>query len=390
MEGVDKRSVPLSISADATETAATKAGAVEALATEAGATEVVATKTTRVAASSQLPTVTVLIDTYNYGRFVGRAIDSALHQDYPSELVEVLVVDDGSTDDTPQVVRDRYGDSVRYIRKANGGQASALNLGFREASGDFICILDADDYFFPDKVRVVVDAFLGRPEAGLVYDEFDFVDEELRSLGKTIPEPTWTGYRLAPARIEAQLRSLILLGHPWSCVLSSMTVRRSVVANLIIPERAFPRHPDVFLYLVLPFMTPVSVVESPHSAYVYHGDNMQLFRSSPGNLETQLREMVCARQYIEERFGVRFLTYLGRSIYGHETGVGARGVRRFATYGREARQIASADVGREIKRASQAKLAASLVLPDPLYSGLRALRASARRRLPRKGRSSRQ
>src|SRR5690349_8088319 len=118
------------------------------------------------------PLVTVLIDAYNYARFLPRAIKSVLAQTYPAESLEILVVDDGSTDDTAGVAV-RYQDQVRYVRKSNGGQASAFNLGLEEARGEIICFLDADDTFYPDKVWFVVDAFRRRAEVGLVYNKLD-------------------------------------------------------------------------------------------------------------------------------------------------------------------------------------------------------------------------
>ena len=80
-----------------------------------------------------MPNVTVLIDTYNHERFIERAIASVLEQDMPMDGVEILVVDDGSTDRTPEIVR-RFEPRVRLIRKPNGGQASAFNLGFAAGS----------------------------------------------------------------------------------------------------------------------------------------------------------------------------------------------------------------------------------------------------------------
>ena len=79
-----------------------------------------------------IPLVTVLIDTYNHERFIERAINSVLDQDMPMDGVEILVVDDGSTDRTPDIVR-RFEPRVRLIRKPNGGQASAFNFGFAQA-----------------------------------------------------------------------------------------------------------------------------------------------------------------------------------------------------------------------------------------------------------------
>src|SRR6516165_1862808 len=91
---------------------------------------------------------TIIINNYNYGRFLAAAIESALNQTYVN--TEIVVVDDGSTDDSRQVIVG-YGDRVRPVLKANGGQASAFNAGFAASTGDVICMLDADDLFYPNK-----------------------------------------------------------------------------------------------------------------------------------------------------------------------------------------------------------------------------------------------
>src|SRR5580692_11385010 len=96
------------------------------------------------------PTISVLIDTFNYGQYVEEAIDSALQQDISANEREILVVDDGSTDDTAERVR-RFGNAVTYFRKPNGGQASAFNFGLRYARGKYVAFLDADDYWLPGK-----------------------------------------------------------------------------------------------------------------------------------------------------------------------------------------------------------------------------------------------
>ena len=97
--------------------------------------------------------VTILINNYNYGRFLRQAIDSALNQTYPN--VEVVVVDDGSTDESRSVISS-YGNKIKSVLKENGGQASAFNAGFAASRGEIICMLDADDFFHPDKVERVI------------------------------------------------------------------------------------------------------------------------------------------------------------------------------------------------------------------------------------------
>lgn len=106
--------------------------------------------------TDKTPLVSILINNYNYGSFLSQAIDSALNQTYPN--IEVIVVDDGSQDNSQAVIYS-YGDTIIPVLKANGGQASALNAGFLNSSGDIICLLDADDIYLPNKVADVVRAF---------------------------------------------------------------------------------------------------------------------------------------------------------------------------------------------------------------------------------------
>ncbi len=106
--------------------------------------------------ASELPLVSVIIPAYNYEGYVGFAIKSALVQSYLN--VEIIVVDDGSTDCTAEVVYS-FGSRVRYIRKSNGGLSSARNLGIRRAKGEFLLFLDADDELEPEAIEHMYDAF---------------------------------------------------------------------------------------------------------------------------------------------------------------------------------------------------------------------------------------
>lgn len=102
------------------------------------------------------PLVSIVINNYNYARFIRGAIDSALDQDYPR--VEVVVVDDGSTDGSRDIILS-YGDRIKAVIKPNGGQASAFNAGVVASSGTILCFLDSDDFFSTDKVSRVVETF---------------------------------------------------------------------------------------------------------------------------------------------------------------------------------------------------------------------------------------
>jgi glycosyltransferase involved in cell wall biosynthesis len=109
--------------------------------------------------------ITVVIPTYNRAGYVKTAIDSALAQTRPPD--EIVVVDDGSKDDTKDVV-DRYGPRVRYVRKDNGGEASARNRGVREATSAWVAFLDSDDAWEPDALAQLEDATRRFPDAGLI------------------------------------------------------------------------------------------------------------------------------------------------------------------------------------------------------------------------------
>src|ERR1700691_1036540 len=107
------------------------------------------------------PLVSILINNYNYGRYIREAIESALTQTYTH--TEIVVVDDGSTDNSFEVAAS-FGNRVRLVRKENGGQASAFNAGFAASRGEIICFLDSDDLFIPTKVGRVVEIFGRYPQ----------------------------------------------------------------------------------------------------------------------------------------------------------------------------------------------------------------------------------
>jgi glycosyltransferase involved in cell wall biosynthesis len=115
------------------------------------------------ATSAAIPPATIIINNYNYGRFLREAIESALAQSYPA--TEVIVVDDGSTDDSHAVIAS-FGERIAPILKENGGQASALNAGFAASHGEVIIFLDADDILYPTVMEQVVELFNGQAAAG--------------------------------------------------------------------------------------------------------------------------------------------------------------------------------------------------------------------------------
>jgi glycosyltransferase involved in cell wall biosynthesis len=208
------------------------------------------------------PTVTVLIDTFNYGHFIEEAIASVLAQDFPAEHLEILVVDDGSTDDTAERVR-KYASRVQYVCKANGGQASAFNFGLERSSGDIIAFLDADDYWLPGKLRSVVEEFDRNRQVGMVYHDF----------WKLWPDGGFTvsGYQGLSGCIPASRDSLLRYDfHPTS----ALAVRKSILDRILPVPEELVIQADAYLSACALFLAPVSYLSDRLMAYRIHGENL--------------------------------------------------------------------------------------------------------------------
>lgn len=132
------------------------------------------------------PRVSIVIPTYNRSGIVQRAIDSVLAQTFAD--LEVVVVDDGSTDDT-RAALSAYGGRVRYARQENAGPAAARNHGMRLARGEYVGFLDSDDLYFPENVAAHLRVFEKNPEAGLVYAGIEIVDHEGTRIKEVRPNP---------------------------------------------------------------------------------------------------------------------------------------------------------------------------------------------------------
>lgn len=176
------------------------------------------------------PILSVLIDTYNHEQYIDQAIVSAIEQDFPSSEYEILVVDDGSTDRTPEIVR-KFAPRVRLVRKKNRGQASAYNAGIREARGEVIAFLDGDDWFVSGKLTVAMNTLKEHPEAAAVghgYYEFSEADRKTRI--SVAPHAQLLKLTTPQSAHEALLATPFLHN-------AALTVRRGMVERIApIPE----------------------------------------------------------------------------------------------------------------------------------------------------------
>jgi hypothetical protein len=215
---------------------------------------------------SHTPVVSIVMATYNFERFLARAIESALAQEYPADALDIVIVDDGSTDATPQVVRP-YLDRVRYIRKPNGGLLSTVNRGLAEARGEFISLLSGDDEFMPGKTRAQVDFLLEHPEVGMVYADLEVVDDEGRPLHPSL----WEVAKLNPVRgrcFGPLLTKNVISG-------GAMMFRSSLKPVFHpIPDSA--AWEDWYISLKIASVAELDYIPEAVYRYRYHGGNMNL------------------------------------------------------------------------------------------------------------------
>lgn len=194
--------------------------------------------------------VSVVIPTYNYAQYISEAVNSILNQDYPTGLIEIIVVDDGSTDDTQQVLQPFINEKkVVYYYQENKGKASATYQGIQNSKGKYIFNLDADDYFLPDKVSTSVNIFEGDADVVHVASPALCLYQDTKKSGNedlpiAILEKTLDGNWL----LEYFYNNKILFGGG-----STFAARASVLKNVDIPD-AVDMYIDEFLLLaILPF-----------------------------------------------------------------------------------------------------------------------------------------
>jgi glycosyltransferase involved in cell wall biosynthesis len=182
------------------------------------------------------PQVSVVIPSYNCARYLPEAIDSVLAQTYQN--FEIIVIDDGSTDETAAVLR-RYGLPVRVVYQHNQGVAQARNHGIRQARGEWIAFLDADDVLLPHKLAAQLTVAAAHPDAGMIHSGWNRVDAEGRVI---MPVEPW--HQVPELTLESWLR--------WKPVLpSAMLFRRQWLEQTGGFDPRFPPAEDTELVLRL-------------------------------------------------------------------------------------------------------------------------------------------
>ena len=213
------------------------------------------------------PILSVLIDTYNHERYIEQTILSVIEQDFPPSELEILVVDDGSTDRTPDIVR-KFAPRVRLLRKKNGGQASAFNAAFSELRGDIVSFLDGDDWWLPGKLAAVTAALEKNPGiAGVGHGYYEFNEATGESKLRKAAQPRLLSLSTPTAARECRLALEYL--H-----MAAFTVRTSVLESCIpIPER-----------LAFDADAPIAMAAMARGAYLID-QPLYYYRIHPNNLD---------------------------------------------------------------------------------------------------------
>jgi hypothetical protein len=211
--------------------------------------------------------VDIVINNHDYGRFLGDAIESARAQTH--DEVRVIVVDDGSTDDSREVIR-RHEDAIdAVVLKENGGQASALNAGMERSEGDAVIFLDADDVLHPRAAALAAAAFAGDERLAKVQYRMDTIDAAGRSTG--VPKPA--AHLPLPG---GDLRAAEL-AYPYDLVwmaTSGNAFRAAALRRILpIPERDYRIGADWYLVHLMTLLGPVASLEEVGASYRLHGAN---------------------------------------------------------------------------------------------------------------------
>jgi glycosyltransferase involved in cell wall biosynthesis len=225
------------------------------------------------------PLVSVIINNFNYCDFLDDAINSALSQTYQN--LEVIVVDDGSTDDSKRII-EKYLNRITAVFKKNGGQSSALNIGFKECLGEIICFLDADDAFFADKVSQVVKVFAKNSEVQWCFHKLLFVDRNNNSLSQQ-----------ASKRSEGEwdYRDAIVSGKQMPYIptaTSGLCFRRSLLSKICPIPEAIRITSDNYLKFTASALGKGYFINKLLSSQKIHGSNAYTFRDDKEQIKAEV------------------------------------------------------------------------------------------------------
>lgn len=241
------------------------------------------------------PTVTVLIDTYNHERFIEEAIASVLEQDFPPSEMDILVVDDGSTDRTPDIVR-KFAPRVRLLQKPNGGQASAFNAGIPEANGEIIAFLDGDDWWKKNKLSAVMNAFQNAPAVGVVGHGIIQIDPLAKQGATLLPQASGYFDLRSTHGAQAFRNFMCFLGT------SRVAIRKNILMQLLPIPESLTIEADEFMSAVGVALAGAILLAEPLTFYRLHDQNLFQFRTNDAvRMRKKMQALDCLAVELADR-----------------------------------------------------------------------------------------
>lgn len=232
--------------------------------------------------------VSILINNYNYGQFVSQAIESALAQTVPAQVV---VVDDGSNDNSREVIS-RYADRVEAVFQDNGGQGAAMNEGFGRATGDLVIFLDSDDFLETHAVETLLKGW----KASTVLAQYPLVIVDTDGIPCGVhPDPPETGLA------EGDVRPALLETGGFAVnVTSGLAFSRNALLEVMpIPVRSFKNAADGYLVRGVAFKGNIQRFDDRLGSYRKHGRNDSDVCATPGGMADGFRKKI---RYAEGEF----------------------------------------------------------------------------------------
>lgn len=261
------------------------------------------------------PLVSVVVTNYNYSRFIKGAVESVLNQTYQN--FEIVVCDDGSTDESPKILKKLSSSDgrIKTIFKENGGHASALNAALEQAKGDIVTFLDADDEWYSNRLKAVVDTFFAEPEVGVVVHHLRVEEETGKCILPFYPRELDKGWLLPKA----------LRGEQINLPPSSAIALHKTVCELIFPlPSSFRSWADRLLVERASFISRVAAINTVLGIYRQHRSNLTGY-AGPSSPEIAQHHLLLLRNLLldHEAFISRFYSkekldtsYLGREVVG--------------------------------------------------------------------------
>jgi glycosyltransferase involved in cell wall biosynthesis len=257
--------------------------------------------------------ISVIIPTFNRAQFVKKAINSVLNQTFQD--VEIVVVDDGSTDNTKDIINS-YGEQVRYIYQENKGAASSRNTGIEASKGEYIAFLDSDDYYTAENLQKKLSFLESNSKIGWVYSDWQLIDDKSNYLDKGSLRFNYFNKKLSGEIFEELFYKRNFIAT------DTVVIRRSVLEDIGFFDPTIPSQEEYDLWLRVSARYPVCYINEPLVIVTIHPDSLSTDFSkwAYGNaliidkIEKILPDNFTVRKRIMDRMHADKYTFLGRDF----------------------------------------------------------------------------